>query len=98
MVERPEGMNKSRWNKWSGQSQSMFRDMYEFIDANQTIFSHPKMIEMPKEYWNTIAWNAAYMAAEFVRLHAKEQNGKEEEAGRSTPSGEDTNAHQEQPD
>lgn len=74
MAEKPLEMSKKAWSRWSEDSQEMFVNMYDYILPNQTIFSHPNMIPMPEAEWKTIAWNTAYMAADFIRM--KEKNGK----------------------
>lgn len=53
-----------QWRRWSQRSQIVFNDLYRLLRHNQTIFTHPKADVIPDKHWATIAWNAAWEAAD----------------------------------
>lgn len=77
MIENMHKVDKKQWTRWNEQSKNLFNGLYEYMGNNQYLFNHPHTIQIPNEYWNTTAWNAAYMAAELIRKETI--NGKEEE-------------------
>ena len=72
MTDNKHKVPKRQWLKWGLNSQEVFNGLYEYMDENQHLFIHPHTILIPKEYWNTTAWNAAFMAAELVKQNDKE--------------------------
>jgi len=65
-------VNKKQWKKWDDTGKEVFNGLYEYMGENQHLFNHPMTIIIPQEYWNTTAWNAAWIAAELVRKSTKE--------------------------
>jgi hypothetical protein len=55
---------KSQWRKWSGQARDLFNSMYETMKKNQSLFHHPDQEHLPKKHWETVCWNAAWIAAD----------------------------------
>ncbi len=56
-----------QWNKWTNHAKNVFNKLYhEMRPSNQWAFSHPKMLPMPKEYWDVLRWNAAFTAAHIA--------------------------------
>lgn len=53
-----------QWRKWSQRSKIVFNDLYALLRRNQAIFTHPKADVIPDKHWSTIAWNAAWEAAD----------------------------------
>lgn len=64
-------VNKRKWRKWGPVAQDVFNRLYYTMKKNQHIFLHPKQEAIPKQLWKTTAWNAAWLAADFV----EEANG-----------------------
>lgn len=57
---------KKAWDQWSEQARQEFNDVYDFICSNQDLIIHPKMMKMRQDHWKTIAWNAAWVAADSM--------------------------------
>lgn len=80
MIDNPNKVPQKQWKRWSDFSQELFNDLFAYMDQNQHLFTHPKTIQMPKEYWRTSAWNSSWMAADLVRIMEKEKaNGEEKD-------------------
>lgn len=60
-------VSKRQWKKWNDQEQELFIAIYEVSTINSWLFQHPKTPEVSPKYWNTVAWNHAWMAADLVR-------------------------------
>lgn len=57
----------NQWKRWSNTARRVFNRLYdEMRPSYQRIFTHPKMLLLPREQWQTIRWNAAWMAASAV--------------------------------
>lgn len=55
----------SRWKRWSRQAQRVFNlTYYSMRPKMQHLFLHPKAVTMSREHWETIRWNAAWIAAD----------------------------------
>lgn len=72
-VENPNRVPKRQWRKWNKRSRELFNDLFSYMSKNQKIFTHPRTIQAPLEYWQTTAWNAAWMAADLNRSIDKEE-------------------------
>jgi hypothetical protein len=63
---RPVGnkfkVGSSTWGGWSNAAKRTFNLTYAGL-RSQSIMAHPKAAPMPKGHWDTIRWNAAYVAA-----------------------------------
>jgi hypothetical protein len=58
-------VSRKQWKKWSEPSRYVFNEMYETMIQSQKLFnSHPKAKKMEDEHWVTVAWNAAWTAAD----------------------------------
>lgn len=57
---------KKQWERWSLAARESFNRTYDFLYCNQKLVTHPKMTEIKPEHWKTIAWNAAWIAADSV--------------------------------
>ena len=51
-------------SEWDQKMRKVFTRDYEWIKENPTLFFHPKAAPLAPEHINTIAWNAAWLAAE----------------------------------
>lgn len=57
-------VNHRNWNKWGDIGQKVFNGTYELLKLNREIMLHPKTPRIPEDEWNTVAWNAAWLAAD----------------------------------
>lgn len=57
---------KEQWFEWSIKAREVFNRVYGFVVNNQALMVHPgTRIEKPY-HWKTLAWNAAWIAADAV--------------------------------
>lgn len=66
MVINLHGVGKSQWKKWTKDGRRVFNDLYEYSVNNERLFNHPETILLADERWKTVAWNHAWMAADFI--------------------------------
>lgn len=62
-TENINNVPKRQWRKWNQQSRYIFNNVYGQM-AYQHAVKHPQMDNMYDDYWNTIRWNAAWLAAD----------------------------------
>lgn len=56
-------VGKEMWNEWSETEKELFNDYYDWMKSfDQRQMTHPKAQPMPKKHWETLSWNAAWMA------------------------------------
>jgi hypothetical protein len=55
--------DKNKLKRWSKEGQKVFKQVYAMM-FNQEMITHPKQAPLPKDQWKTIAWNAAWLAAD----------------------------------
>lgn len=55
---------KKQWQKWSTDAHRVFNDVYRFMLNNPEIVMHPAMPNPKPYHWKTVAWNAAWIAAD----------------------------------
>jgi hypothetical protein len=55
-----------QWRKWSATAKTVFNGLYAIMRANQLAFLHPKQESLSRQKWGTVAWNAAWIAADEV--------------------------------
>lgn len=55
-----------KWREWTPQAHAVFNLVYSTMRANQSLFIHPKAAPHSRVQWNTVAWNAAWTAANAV--------------------------------
>lgn len=53
---------KRVWSKWSNHAKGVFNITYHSL-RSQNIMTAPHALPMPAKHWNTIRWNAAWLAA-----------------------------------
>lgn len=63
------GVSKGQWNRWSEHARDVFNKLY-WVMRRQKAFDHPDTELLPQDQWDTVRWNAAWMAAEFAQKHA----------------------------
>ena len=57
------GVPNRAWRKWNQQSRYIFNEVFNQM-RNQQAIKHPGHPGMTLEYWKTICWNAAWLAAD----------------------------------
>lgn len=50
---------------WTDEQRDLFSKVCRYITSNQDAFCHPAMPRISSEHFATIAWNAAFIAAEL---------------------------------
>lgn len=53
-----------QWRKWSQRGRMVFNYTFAVMRPSQTVMTHPKAPKLPKPQWQTVAWNAAWIAAD----------------------------------
>ena len=61
------GVASKVWGHWSADQQRMFNELFRYIYDNQPLFKHPKAPLLETEQWKTVAWNAAWIAADLSK-------------------------------
>lgn len=72
-MEKPENIHKvakRQWKKWTEAGRLIFNDLYVTSYHDQRIMTHPKT-NIPDKEWNTIAWNHAWLAADYISMREK---------------------------
>lgn len=64
MIRNTHRVQKKQWTKWSKMARVVFNRCYEFFINNQRTVNHPKAKKLPLVQWTTVAWNAAWIAAD----------------------------------
>ena len=59
---------QKQWRKWNESQRWIFNIMYSSMTDDPKLFQHPKS-DIPYKYWETVAWNAAWNAAELIQKH-----------------------------
>ena len=58
---------KRQWRKWNANARNVFNTLYQTMRDGQEIYNaRPKAPQLPRDAWNTVAWNAAWIAASSV--------------------------------
>jgi hypothetical protein len=65
---------KKAWNKWTTVQQLTFNNVYAAAIDDQELFIHPKADPCRQEYWDTTAWNMAWIAACAVQEALEEMS------------------------
>lgn len=65
------GVSKRQWKKWNEQERKLFNDLFSSMMFEQRIFLHPEAVARSDKHWKTTAWNAAYLAADYLRMARK---------------------------
>jgi hypothetical protein len=66
MARNKNRVPKKQWRRWSPLARRVFNDTYDFVVNNPKLMRHPKQPPVKLEYWETTAWNAAWIAADAV--------------------------------
>lgn len=73
-MEQPENIHKvskRQWKKWTVDGRNVFNDLYSTSLANQNLFKHPMASIVYEPHWGTVAWNHAWLAADFISMRQK---------------------------
>lgn len=73
-VLNPYKVPLKQWRRWNVEARMIFNYTHALMMGAQEMFVHPKAPMIKKDHWQTIAWNAAWIAAD-ARLKI-EQEGK----------------------
>lgn len=57
---------KKQWEQWSPHVQGVFNIVYGAMIGDPWAYQHPKAERGKEEHWQTVAWNAAWTAANAV--------------------------------
>ena len=55
-----------QWREWSATARAVFNRVYDFAISNPALLMHPRAEPLRPLYWKTVAWNAAWIAADAV--------------------------------
>lgn len=58
-------MDKNLPDDWTEEQNAIFTRVYKFLIANAAAVQHPRAAPVAVEHWQTIAHNAAWVAAEL---------------------------------
>jgi len=56
------GVPAKQWRRWSPRAQAVFNNVFRTM-KDQIVFVHPETHPLHPEEWDTIRWNAAWLAA-----------------------------------
>lgn len=65
------GVHKRMWRKWNQQARFIFNYVYTSL-GDQAIIVHPEASIIPQPHWQTIKWNAAWLAADAAYESVKQ--------------------------
>lgn len=63
MTENIHSVQKKTWSKWTESGRALFNAVYEEFE-DQTVMMHPDSVPMSARHWDTVRWNAAWIAAD----------------------------------
>ena len=65
---------QAQWRKWNEAEKQLFNDIRSDMLENKRQYLHPKQKPPVDEYWDTTTWNAAWMAADYLKEQRKGLN------------------------
>ena len=70
-IPKRESVNRNKvplkqWRKWNVAARKVFNETYGTMRKNQWAFLHPKQDKVSPQLWRTVAWNAAWIAADAL--------------------------------
>lgn len=66
MTENIHNVSQRQWGRWNETARRQFNDVMEQLE-DRTLHMHPKHGPVTYEQWQTIRWNAAWIAADTLR-------------------------------
>jgi hypothetical protein len=73
-METPDNIHKvskRQWKRWTVDGRNVFNDLYDTVLNGQSIMKHPNHNVVAPNHWETIAWNSAWLAADFISMRQK---------------------------
>ena len=64
MIKNVNRVPKKQWSKWSKEAKAIFNRSYLFFINNQGLMKHPRAPKLSPNQWQTVSWNAAWIAAD----------------------------------
>jgi hypothetical protein len=55
-----------QWSRWSQIARRVFNGTYKAMQGPSTAYMHPDAPPQRRVWWRTVAWNAAWLAADAV--------------------------------
>ena len=73
MIQNDHHVPKKQWNKWNETSRFVFNELYEHMTIRPDLFQARTTTPMkvPTPEWKITAFNAAFIAADAVRMHER---------------------------
>ena len=65
-VRNQNRVPRAQWRKWTNAARRVFNDTYAFMMKNPDLITHPAMPKPKPFHWTTLAWNAAWIAADAL--------------------------------
>jgi len=62
-------VHTNKWRRWTPAARCVFNTLYSTMKDNQWVFLHPKQEALTAQKWRTVAWNAAWIAADEASEH-----------------------------
>lgn len=59
-----------QWSRWTFQARWMFNNVMNRM-ADQALVKHPDYEDAPGDYWDTVRWNAAWIAADLTNEYTR---------------------------
>lgn len=76
-VKNKHKVPKKVWNNWTNLGRRVFNDMmYELRPSMALTVSHPDAPPMPKAHWEVLRHNAAWLAADTLRVREPKRKRK----------------------
>jgi len=57
---------KSLPKHWHKPTKEAFKNLYELLKENPKLVAHYSMEPIPENHWEVVAWNAAWLAADYI--------------------------------
>lgn len=64
---------KTQWRKWNQTARFVFNELFSAMKGNQWALTSPQQDKLTPKMWRTVAWNAAWLAADAVRNFRKQE-------------------------
>lgn len=59
-------VHQTAWSTWTQIGRDTFNGVFEIMRDGQQQFLHPKQDALSAQKWRTVAWNAAWVAADVA--------------------------------
>ncbi len=58
-------VQKHTWKKWTPEGRQLFNEIYKVFRVQNNV-NHPEATKIPQAHWETLRWNAAWLAASLI--------------------------------